>query len=144
MILLDSDHLSILIDERDRRHASLVGRLRGADEAMAIPIVVIEEHLRGWLARLHRTTEARRLVPFYERLERFSRFLSDWEIASWTTSAADRYDSLRANRIRIGTKDLRIAALALENDALLLSANLHDFASVPKLRVEDWLVIGAK
>jgi tRNA(fMet)-specific endonuclease VapC len=35
--------------------------------------------------------------------------------------------------------DLRIAAIALANDALLLSANQRDFGKVPRLRVEDWL-----
>src|SRR5688572_8054866 len=139
MILLDSDHLSILIDQRDRLHAPLVARLQNAGDSLAIPIVVLEEHLRGWLARLHRTQEAHRLVPYYARLESFGRFLSEWAIASWTTEAADQYESLRRNKLRIGTKDLRIAAIALENDALLLSANLRDFEKVPGLQVEDWL-----
>ena len=35
--------------------------------------------------------------------------------------------------------DLKIAAIALVNDALLLSGNLRDFRQVPGLRVENWL-----
>ena len=35
--------------------------------------------------------------------------------------------------------DLKIAAIALAHDALLLSANLRDFQAVPDLRVENWL-----
>jgi tRNA(fMet)-specific endonuclease VapC len=46
---------------------------------------------------------------------------------------------MRAARVRIGTEDLKIASLALANDALLLSANLRDFEQVPGLRVESWL-----
>ena len=42
-------------------------------------------------------------------------------------------------RIRIGTMDLKIAAIALANDAILLSRNLTDFSKVPALRVEDWM-----
>jgi tRNA(fMet)-specific endonuclease VapC len=34
--------------------------------------------------------------------------------------------------------DLKIAAIALANDAILLSRNLSDFAKVSGLRVEDW------
>jgi tRNA(fMet)-specific endonuclease VapC len=34
--------------------------------------------------------------------------------------------------------DLKIAAIALIHDALLLSANLRDFQQVPALRVADW------
>ena len=36
-------------------------------------------------------------------------------------------------------QDLNVAALALVNDTLLLSANLRDFARIPKLRVADWV-----
>jgi predicted nucleic acid-binding protein len=35
--------------------------------------------------------------------------------------------------------DLKIAATALVNDSLLLSADLTDFERVPGLRVENWL-----
>jgi tRNA(fMet)-specific endonuclease VapC len=45
---------------------------------------------------------------------------------------------LRQAGIRIGTMDLKIAAIALTHDAMLLSRNLSDFKKVPGLRVEDW------
>lgn len=48
-------------------------------------------------------------------------------------------DHLNSLQIRIGTQDLKIACIALEHDATLLSANLSDFNQVPGLRVEDWL-----
>jgi tRNA(fMet)-specific endonuclease VapC len=35
--------------------------------------------------------------------------------------------------------DLKIAAICLAHDALLLTRNLVDFRRVPGLRVEDWL-----
>lgn len=35
--------------------------------------------------------------------------------------------------------DLKIASIALSQDALVLSANLRDFEQVPNLQVEDWL-----
>ena len=35
--------------------------------------------------------------------------------------------------------DLKIAAICLVHDALLLTRNLVDFEKVPGLRVENWL-----
>jgi tRNA(fMet)-specific endonuclease VapC len=51
---------------------------------------------------------------------------------------AVEFERLRQARIHIGTMDLKIAAIALANNATLLSRNLADFGKVPGLRVEDW------
>jgi tRNA(fMet)-specific endonuclease VapC len=66
--------------------------------------------------------------------------LSDWEIVPFEEAAADRYATLRRQRIRIGIMDLKIASIALVNDALLLTANERDFNQVPDLHYENWLV----
>ena len=42
-------------------------------------------------------------------------------------------------RVRIATRDLKIAAIALTSKALLLTANRLDFEKVPGLRFENWL-----
>jgi predicted nucleic acid-binding protein len=42
-------------------------------------------------------------------------------------------------KLRLGSQDLRIAAIAISEDALLLSANLSDFEQVAGLRVANWL-----
>jgi tRNA(fMet)-specific endonuclease VapC len=54
-------------------------------------------------------------------------------------AAARRFDDLRRQKLRIGSRDLKIAATALVNDALLLSVNRTDFERVPGLWVENWL-----
>jgi tRNA(fMet)-specific endonuclease VapC len=65
--------------------------------------------------------------------------LCDWEIVPWTDAAADELVRLRREKVRVGTQDLKIAALTLVNNGKLLSANLRDFREVPDLDVEDWL-----
>ena len=52
---------------------------------------------------------------------------------------SDRFVSLQKQPVRSGTMDLKIAAIALAHDALLLTRNLVDFDKVPNLRVENWL-----
>lgn len=64
-------------------------------------------------------------------------FFRRWQVVRFDDRAADEFDRIR--RINIGTQDLRIAAIAKSNDALLLSANLRDFHKVAGLRVESWL-----
>ena len=140
MILLDTDHLSILLDERDARHRPLLDRLRDSDDELTIPIVSIEEQLRGWLAKLHRERDPHRQIMPYTRLTRVFTFLREWPILEWNQTAADEFRRLRSLRLRIGTQDMKIASIALAHDALLLSANLRDFEHVPGLQVEDWLL----
>jgi predicted nucleic acid-binding protein len=54
-------------------------------------------------------------------------------------TTAVQFADLRRQRIRIGTMDLKIACIALANDALLVTANLRDYSQVPELRCENWL-----
>ena len=139
MILLDSDHVSVLTDVRDSLHGPFVERLTSVSEPIAIPVVVLEEHLRGWLAQLRRSIEPLDLVLPYRRLVQLLSFFSEWEVALWTENAVQIFSRLRKAKVRIGTQDLRIASIAISQDGLLLSANLRDFQLVPGLHVEDWL-----
>lgn len=139
MILLDTDHFSVFFDQRDPRHILLVRHLEDAEDDVACPIVSVEEMLRGWLAFIHGLRDVQRQLPAYARLSHLFMVLSDWNLVPFDVQAADRFVDLRRQRIRIGTMDLKIASIALENDALLLTANLRDFSAVPGLRCENWL-----
>jgi tRNA(fMet)-specific endonuclease VapC len=118
----------------------LLGRLRAStDQRIATTIVSVEEQMRGWLALIRRERDIHRQVSAYERLGKMFDFFEGWEIVPLDDAAATRFTVLRQQRIRIGTQDLKIAAITLEHNALLLSANLRDFEHVPGLRVENWL-----
>jgi tRNA(fMet)-specific endonuclease VapC len=43
-------------------------------------------------------------------------------------------------RIRIGTQDLRIAAITLSVNRILVTRNRKDFDKLPNLRLEDWTI----
>lgn len=139
MFLLDTDHFSVLTDRRDARHGQLVKRLQEVTAPVAIPVVSMEEQMRAWLAQLHRARDPAEQVYSYDRLIRLVETLGEWEIARWSELAAHEFSRLRRTRVRVGTQDLKIAAIALVNDATLLSSNLRDFNRVPDLSVEDWL-----
>src|ERR1700686_782863 len=113
MILLDTDHLSVFTDERDPRHGLLNWRMEATAERVACTIVSVEEVLRGWLALIHRLRDVHRQLPAYSRLGQLFNVLTDWEIVPFDERAADQFAVLRRQRIRIGTMDLKIAAIAL-------------------------------
>ncbi|MBU7582734.1 MAG: hypothetical protein KAF91_07460 [Nostoc sp. TH1S01] len=43
-------------------------------------------------------------------------------------------------KINIGTQDLRIAAIALANNAIVVTRNHKDFSKIPDLSLEDWTI----
>jgi tRNA(fMet)-specific endonuclease VapC len=59
-------------------------------------------------------------------------------VLPFDTAAISIYDTLRSQRVRIATMDLRIAATALSRGLTLLTRNVQDFRKVPGLVTEDW------
>ena len=51
----------------------------------------------------------------------------------------NEYESLRKAGVRVGTMDMKIASIALANNATLLTRNTNDFNRIPGLNIEDWL-----
>jgi tRNA(fMet)-specific endonuclease VapC len=140
MIILDTDHLSVVANRGDSRYPKLMTRMHASAEPRFVTTIVsVEEQCRGWLARINRFRDVHKQIPAYRQLAKLFEFLSDWEILPWDAAAADEFEGLRRQRVRIGTHDLKIAAITLVQRALLLSANLRDFRKVPQLRVESWL-----
>jgi tRNA(fMet)-specific endonuclease VapC len=140
LIILDTDHLTVLRYEDDSHYSRLTSQLDASpDQHIVTTVVTMEEQMRGWLAEINRRREVRRQITAYERLLRMVEFLSEWEIIRLDEPVADQFDRLRKSGIRIGSQDLKIASIAIVHNALLLSANLRDFRRVPGLRVENWL-----
>jgi tRNA(fMet)-specific endonuclease VapC len=109
------------------------------EEVVGVTIVTIEEQMRGWLAAVAKERFASRQVTAYRELANLFDFFAAFFMALFDEQAAGQFDLLRSAKIRLGTMDLKIAAIALVSQALLLSANRRDFEQVPGLRVENWL-----
>jgi tRNA(fMet)-specific endonuclease VapC len=141
MILLDTYHATFLKYPDSELGRRMIDRLdaASASEFVGVAIVTVEERMRGWLAAIAKEKSALRQVIGYRELALLFEFYQEFEIVPFDEAAALRFDDLRRQKLRIGSRDLKIAATALVNDALLLSANLADFERVPGLRVENWL-----
>ena len=140
MLILDTDHLSIL--DRDTIEAFNLGRrlASGPPEEIAITIITYEEQMRGWVAVVAQARTAPRQVEAYQKLRRFADQFSRIIIIDYDAKAAGEFEQLRQAKVRVGTKDLRIAAICLANSATLLTRNSKDFGLVPGLKFEDWTV----
>ena len=140
MIILDTDHFTVLRYPEHSQYGLLSAKMRESpDPHFVTTAVSVEEQMRGWLAAIRRAHRVHDQILYYTRLVGMVRFVSKWQILPFNEPAADRFESLRKQYVRIGTQDLKIASIALEVGALLLSANLRDFERVPGLRVENWL-----
>jgi tRNA(fMet)-specific endonuclease VapC len=139
MYILDTDHLSIL-DRADTHEAQRL-RFRLAQvppNERVTTIISFEEQMRGWMAVVAKARTLPEQVASYGKLNRFLNRYRNLEVAGFDDQAAAEFQRLQSQMLRIGTMDLKIAAIALSLNATLLSRNLLDFQRVPGLKVEDW------
>lgn len=139
MYILDTDLFSLT--DRTNSHESHRLRFRLsnlAEDELATTIITFEEQTRGWLSWLSQARSLDQQVARYRQLNRMVFSYRKVNILDFDSMAAAEFEQLQKQRIRIGTMDLKIAAIALANDATLLSRNLKDFSKVPGLKAEDW------
>ena len=138
MIAFDTDVLTEIL----LGNAALVARATAIPlREQAVPVIVIEEIMRGRLSVI-RQAEAGRgkasITRAYELFEETFRDFRRLHILSHTPQAEALYQQWRQQGIRIATHDLRIAALSVAHAARLISRNRRDFDRVPGLMVEFW------
>jgi tRNA(fMet)-specific endonuclease VapC len=139
LVLLDTDHLSVLQGEEQPACDRLRARLRRLPpDDMATSIVSFHEQVQGWLAYLNRSRKAEQIILAYAKLERVWRSFLKMNVLSFSREAQARFAELRPQCRRVKSMDLRIASVALTADCTLLSRNLGDFRQIPRLSVEDW------
>ena len=140
MYLFDIDHMS-LIEHGGMEYERIKARLRSMPpDDVATTIISYEEQTRGWLARIAQMTTPERQTTVYSQLKRQLRNYCDIAVVEFDSTAAVVFKRLRQEGIRIGTMDLKIAAIALANDAMVITRNTQDFSRVPDLKFEDWSV----
>jgi tRNA(fMet)-specific endonuclease VapC len=138
MLILDTNHF------REFAEQSLIGqrlmhRLNASNDEAFLSIITAEEALKGWLAQIQPHRQKDRGVSAYHDFQGCIDGLAKWFLLPWTHDAAETFERLRDLKVNIGTMDLRIACIALEYGATVLTRNLVDFEKVPGLQVENWL-----
>jgi tRNA(fMet)-specific endonuclease VapC len=138
MIVLDTDTLTHFF----RGHPRVVERMQTTTDEVAITIITRIEILQGRFDSVLKAADGAELQRGQRRLEESELDLARIPITlSINQRAAAEFDRLRGNRKlkRIGRADLLIAAIALANQATLITRNLKHFREVRPLRVENWV-----
>lgn len=133
MICLDTNIVIAMLNERT---SPVWGRYEDAladGDTLTIPSIVLFELWYG----------AKKSGKRDQNAARIARFLSGpISVLAFDPDDAEEAGEVRATIERAGTPigsyDILIAAQARRRRALLVTANVREFARVPGLRIEDW------
>ena len=133
--MLDTDTCIAVIRARP---ASVLKRLRTTSIGqVGISSITLAELSYGAAKSLHRAQAENALAEF----------LMPLEVAPFDAGAASAYGGVRAHLSTkgqtIGPLDTLIGSHALAAGSILVTHNTREFARVPGLRLEDWMVAGA-
>lgn len=136
--ILDTDHVTLF----QHNHPKISQKVRAVGSSnIFVTTVTLEEQLRGRLAGISRAaTKPELLAVAYGNLRETLLYFCSVNLLNFDDAAYNCYQSLLQLKIRIGTQDLRIAAIALANQAILVTRNQQDFGKVPNLSLGDWTV----
>jgi tRNA(fMet)-specific endonuclease VapC len=135
LFVLDTDHRTLLA----RGHPAVVARLRAVPRKERVATILsVEEQLTGWYTQVRAARDDQRLAWAYQRLAETLEFFRKVRVLPFTIDAIRRYRDLRKQLPRLGRFDLSIAAIVLENNAILVTRNTGDFQQIPGLALDDW------
>lgn len=137
VFILDTDTLT----HYQHGDETVVAAVRAARErklVVALTAVTVEEQAKGWFALF---SKARTPAHVAQASRLFSAAVELWgtfRICPQTEASLVRFDQLVAAKLNVGKMDLRIASVALELGAVVVTHNQRDFGRVPGLVTADW------
>ncbi len=141
MFILDTDHLS-LIQRNGQEGKQILARLATIEKIeVAVTVITYEGQVRGRLSVLSRAKTLDEQVFAYQGLQQLGVDYRSIVIIPFSRVAALEHQRLRKAYPRLGNMDLKIAAIVLTNNAVLLTRNASDFGQIVELRTEDWSVM---
>ena len=139
--LLDTDHLSIFQGQTEPEYSTLLTRIAQYPPTdLACSIISFHEQVLGCHTYINQARRAEDIVRGYGMLTRVLQDFTEALVVPFDAVAAAVCEELVAQRVRVGTMDLRIAAIALSRRMVMVTRNTSDFRKVPGLQIEDWTV----
>jgi len=140
MIIFDTDIFSIAQNpgnpEARTVHSHVI--MLPPDVQVGTTIITYDEQTRGWFQYFAAARTRSEQIKAYAKL---FKHLLDWQSANvfpFDEDAASVLDQLIALKLRIGTNDLKIAAIVLSLNGTLITRNVKHYEKIPNLRIEDW------
>ncbi len=135
LYILDTDMLTLY----ENKHPVVLQRVLGVPPPdLAVTIITVEEQLRGWFTNVRQAKRPADLANAYDRFTSAVQEIKVLQIISFSLNCVHRFNALLALKLNISKMDLRIAAIALEHGAIVVTRNVRDFGRVPNLTIEDW------
>jgi tRNA(fMet)-specific endonuclease VapC len=139
--LLDTDHISFLQQRSGQEFIGLMARMsQYSSTDFALSVVSLHEQVLGAHNFINRARVNNDVIRGYTLLLEILQGFASSPVLPFDTKAIAVFDELRGQKVRVSTMDLRIAAIALSRNLVLLTRNVSDFSKVPGLVTEDWTV----
>src|SRR5262249_55776258 len=103
-------------------------------------VLTVDKQLTGWYTLTRQARRPEEVARAYAHLGEAVARLGCWRIPPYTESAIARVAQLKALRLNVRLMDLRIAAVALENQAVVGTRSGRDCGGVPGWGGGDWSV----
>jgi tRNA(fMet)-specific endonuclease VapC len=130
LYILDTDHVSLL----QRGQQPVIDSLSRVDKAYrAVTIITVAEQVQGRLAVVRRARTEVEAARAFASLQNTIAFYQSIRVLPYNEEAQSIFAQFRQQKIRIGTQDLRIAAITLSYRATLVTRNRKDFNRIPGL-----------
>jgi tRNA(fMet)-specific endonuclease VapC len=139
--LFDTDHISFLQRRSGPEYAALAARMAQHTPAdFGLCVVSFHEQSLGAHTFISRARTPADVVRGYALFGDILHGFLAAPVLPFDAAAAAVFGGLQAQRLRVATMDLRIAAIALARNLTLLTRNRGDFSRVPGLVIQDWTV----
>ena len=140
MYILDTDHISLIQRGGAEGQRILTKLAHFREDEICVTVITYEEQIKGWLKALSAAKRREDTAFGYLGLKQTARDFCSIDILPFDLAAIEQYEKLRSTYRRLGQNDLKIAAIAIVQDAILLTRNQKDFGQITELRSEDWTV----
>ncbi|MDQ2686632.1 MAG: type II toxin-antitoxin system VapC family toxin [Armatimonadota bacterium] len=141
MYVLDTDTTSNFF--RGGNTALIARVLSESRENIWLPVIVAEEQLKGRLAVIAKLNSASpqdgaKSPRTYDFLIRTMSDLAEFGILPYTDEAEQLFRRWSPAEKRAGTRDCKIAAIAITYGFTVVTSNTNHYRSIPNVRLVDW------